>query len=718
MSAERPPIPWLAAIGHGVVVSLFAVHVAPPVIALPAFFGGAAGAIYGTRLAASDLRTAMLPIVAAIPALLALLLDRLLTHTSTVALAVGPAAAERFAEAAIALGVGGAFSASTRAMSRRIPSALGLELGALALIILRMLVDHRFGAVNRPFTLADPLLAIGRDPKVAFLLAGAFAAMVGASLLLRERSRLRAAYHLLALLFLASFCLGSSAVGVLPGTAPSAAARREREREQRERREEEERRARGDRGGSGDREGGRSGGSGNRRRVVAVVLFHDDFSPPSETYYFRSGAYTRFAGPRLVESTEPDVPVEFPSARTQLPAVPGEGFARETLETTVAMVSGHPNPIALEAPLALWPVENSDPTRFTRVDRVRSAVLAWPLEEFLGRPVGDSTWDPARDALLRAPHPDPRYAELAHAIVEELLPEGRRTEPVAQAFAINAWLAREGVYSKRHLGEDMPDPATTFLFGERIGYCVHFANAAVHLYRALGIPSRVAVGFAMPEQSRQGGSSLLVTDDFGHAWPEVYVEGVGWVVFDLAAERSLDPPPTPADVELTRLLAELVRGEPPPTEVPEPPDVAAAVAAVLDHADEAGYGAAGLLAVLVLVLYVTKLARRYGYLVAPRGALPRAVYRSLADRLAELGHRRHRGETREAFAVRVAATVPAAVAITAVHVSAAFGGRAHDARIDELRPLLAQGARDLRARTPLGRRALAFLDPVSFLTAR
>ena len=95
---------------------------------------------------------------------------------------------------------------------------------------------------------------------------------------------------------------------------------------------------------------------------------------------------------------------------------------------------------------------------------------------------------------------------------------------------------------------------------------MHFANSAVHLLRALGIPSRVGAGFAVAESERQGGSSLLLMQHMAHAWPEVYVEGEGWMVADVYPERSLEPPFEPGDVELARLLGEMARGEIPPSE--------------------------------------------------------------------------------------------------------------------------------------------------------
>jgi hypothetical protein len=40
---------------------------------------------------------------------------------------------------------------------------------------------------------------------------------------------------------------------------------------------------------------------------MAVVLLGDDYSPPSQAYYFRQDAWSAFNGSRLVAPIRPDV---------------------------------------------------------------------------------------------------------------------------------------------------------------------------------------------------------------------------------------------------------------------------------------------------------------------------------------------------------------------------------------------------------------------------
>ena len=68
-----------------------------------------------------------------------------------------------------------------------------------------------------------------------------------------------------------------------------------------------------------------------------------------------------------------------------------------------------------------------------------------------------------------------------------------------------------------------------FLLEQKEGYCVHFATAFVLLARAEGFPARYVQGFCIPEVS---GDETPVYSDMAHAWPEVYIEGKGWIPFE------------------------------------------------------------------------------------------------------------------------------------------------------------------------------------------
>lgn len=68
-----------------------------------------------------------------------------------------------------------------------------------------------------------------------------------------------------------------------------------------------------------------------------------------------------------------------------------------------------------------------------------------------------------------------------------------------------------------------------FLLDARTGYCSHFATAFVLLARAQGLPARYVQGFCVPFD---GEEEKVVYADMAHAWPEVYLDGIGWIPYE------------------------------------------------------------------------------------------------------------------------------------------------------------------------------------------
>lgn len=83
---------------------------------------------------------------------------------------------------------------------------------------------------------------------------------------------------------------------------------------------------------------------------------------------------------------------------------------------------------------------------------------------------------------------------------------------------------------------ELPDTVTDggafldyFLLESKAGYCSHFATAFVLLARAEEIPARYVQGFCVPLE-RNG--ETVVYSDMAHAWPEVYLDGIGWIPYE------------------------------------------------------------------------------------------------------------------------------------------------------------------------------------------
>jgi transglutaminase-like putative cysteine protease len=460
---------------------------------------------------------------------------------------------------------------------------------------------------------------------------------------------------------------------------------------------------------------------------MAVVVLENDYSPPSGGYYFRQEAWSDFNGTRLVPSTLPDADrdtlVDFPTAETTVESPPPD--MRSSVRARVALLVDHQHPFALESAVSFRPMQNPNPERFARMYRFESLSQSADYGSLLRKTAGNPAWSEEVRAMYLEQHPDPRFAELANEIIERELPPEMRDDPFARALAIKLYLDKELIYSTRERHANAADPTVDFLFGNRTGYCVHFAHTAVLLWRAAGIPARSGTGYMVPEENRQGGSAILIRSSDAHAWPELYLEGVGWVVLDITAERNLDQGGEPVDDDLQRLLGEMARDEP-----PDPEDT------IRDEEEEEtpldrmwAFLLAnvwpilgGLVALVLLVLYGVKAWRRIAPAFASGRQLPTVGYRAWLDRLAEVGFAREFGETREAFASRVGDVSPAFGKMTALHVAAHLRPKEAPERPEfdrkKWHELGSSAKKELRQKTKWWRRALGWLHPISFLDAK
>jgi transglutaminase-like putative cysteine protease len=111
------------------------------------------------------------------------------------------------------------------------------------------------------------------------------------------------------------------------------------------------------------------------------------------------------------------------------------------------------------------------------------------------------------------------------------------TTPYGQAAALRDFF-RNGqfVYDTSVGSVDDGSAILQFLDNKR-GFCVQFASAYAVMARSLGIPARVAVGFTPGKLDPRDGRYHVTSHD-AHAWPEIYLAGMGWThLFD----------PTPAN---------------------------------------------------------------------------------------------------------------------------------------------------------------------------
>ncbi len=639
--------------------------------------------------------------------------SRLLVASSQVAGLLGPMTTLQLSEAALWLFLVAPSIFGLRFLAARRPLWAVAEILAIGLAAATGLAAHRDGMVHRPLEVGDWAWSQGIDPVLVFLAAGGTAAFLLASLLLSEERRRRIPLHLSALVLVALALLLIVRVSGLP--KPQGAGELGLTGEPEDGDEED-----GGEGGDGrkddqlgDIEFKDEYGSSGDQAPVAVVVLHDDYSPPAGVYYFRQSVFSQFNGRRLVQAMRDDVDLDvirrFPFQRVEIGGAPPVSGRRKALDTSMGLVVDHVRPFALDSPAAIQPIKNPNPLHFQRAFAVRSHVQTLDYGEILGQRPGRADWSTEEWRHYTEAPTDPRYAETASQLASRLRPE-YLDDPLAQALSIKTYLDENGIYSRRSTHADAADPAASFLFGDLTGYCVHFAHAAAYLYRSLDIPARVAAGYAVEEGGRAGGSAIMIRSGDAHAWPEIYLEGVGWVVVDLAPQTTLDEPIQAPDRALQRMLGEMMRQQDDEEWLEDQ------LAERIDFAAIAGFLLKVLLALLALA-YVVKLYRALVPRFARPGQLYRVAYRAALDRLAGTGLRRRYGESRERFADRSQAFSPSFARLTEEHLKSALGSR-RLAEEDLLRRMADAVSRDLRQRLPAWKRVLGAINPVSWIWAR
>ena len=75
------------------------------------------------------------------------------------------------------------------------------------------------------------------------------------------------------------------------------------------------------------------------------------------------------------------------------------------------------------------------------------------------------------------------------------------------------------------------------LFESQQDYCNGYASAMVVMARSVGIPARVAVGYAQGEYEPERNAFRVRKED-AHSWPEVYFPKYGWLEFEPTASQT------------------------------------------------------------------------------------------------------------------------------------------------------------------------------------
>jgi transglutaminase-like putative cysteine protease len=174
-------------------------------------------------------------------------------------------------------------------------------------------------------------------------------------------------------------------------------------------------------------------------------------------------------------------------------------------------------------------VDRGVPTSDGLTYEVTSAIPRWTADEL--RTVADDVPAEIADRYLALPDTlSPEIRGLAQTIVGRA--EART--PYDRAMALQSYFRDSGLFTY----DDTVGPGhsvnalASFLFDTRRGYCEQFAGSFAALARAVGVPTRVAIGFTWGYRDPEEPTLYRVRGIHAHAWPEVYFDGFGWVPFE------------------------------------------------------------------------------------------------------------------------------------------------------------------------------------------
>jgi transglutaminase-like putative cysteine protease len=142
-----------------------------------------------------------------------------------------------------------------------------------------------------------------------------------------------------------------------------------------------------------------------------------------------------------------------------------------------------------------------------------------------------------RALLAENPALDP-YVPLAR-LADRVAGDSRT--PYGAVEKLETWFASSGLFRYSNHPTVVSPPLVGFVTRTRAGYCQYFAGAMALMLRYLGIPARVAVGFA-GGQYDPNQHLWNISDREAHAWVEVWFDGYGWLPFDPTPAAPGAPP--------------------------------------------------------------------------------------------------------------------------------------------------------------------------------
>ena len=132
-----------------------------------------------------------------------------------------------------------------------------------------------------------------------------------------------------------------------------------------------------------------------------------------------------------------------------------------------------------------------------------------------------------KEAYLDRPEISPELGSYLNELFADCTSDAEKLDRLEKLFNSMRYNIRIG-----RLPDDV-DTESEFLdyliLEKQEGYCVYYATAFVLISRYIGVPARFVQGYRIGIHGRGG---TVVTENCAHAWPECYIEGIGWIAYE------------------------------------------------------------------------------------------------------------------------------------------------------------------------------------------
>ncbi|HEY63214.1 MAG TPA: transglutaminase domain-containing protein [Caldilineae bacterium] len=297
--------------------------------------------------------------------------------------------------------------------------------------------------------------------------------------------------------------------------------------------------------------------SGHRNLGDTIVM--EIRAEGADRWYWRVIAYDTYTGRGWVNTDEKSIPI----APNLPPDLPSYSMRKTVTQTVTLLVPGGNALVAASLPagssiparaeVSFLPEVTYDiglpPEAVDAVQRVKPVDISLMISRDSLKE-GDSYTTRSYittvdiESLRNAGDAYPSYITERYLQLPETLPERVRqlaeeiTAPYDNAYDKAA--ALELYLREIEYNDDIPPPppgmdgVDYFLFDIKAGYCDYYASAMAVMARAVGIPARIASGYAEGEWDEEA-QVYRVRERDAHTWVEIYFPGYGWIEFEPTA---------------------------------------------------------------------------------------------------------------------------------------------------------------------------------------